>query len=59
MQNYFHVIKQFRRFAKQRMQPEEAIATARKLIKERVAARETSFLNLVKKAFLRIRAAPI
>ncbi len=58
MQNYFHVIKQFRRFAKQRMQPEEAIATARKLIKERVAARETSFLNLVKKGIFENSCSP-
>jgi hypothetical protein len=47
MRKYYRFVEGFRRFAKQRMTPDEAIALAKNSIRKRVAAREESFLNFV------------
>jgi hypothetical protein len=47
MRKYYRFVEGFRRFAKQRMTPDEAIALAKNSIRKRVASREESFLNFV------------
>ena len=50
MSRYNRFLEGFRRFAEQRMTPEEALAMANDAIRSRMAAREENFLCLVKKA---------
>jgi hypothetical protein len=58
MRKYIRFIDGIRKFAKAGMQPEEAIATARRLIKERMAARERNFLSLVEQGVFRYSRSP-
>lgn len=58
MRKYFRFIDGFRRFHKARLEPEEAVALARTFIKERVAAREDNFLNLVEKGVFQYSRSP-
>ena len=58
MRKYYRFVEGFRRFAKQRMAPDEAIALARNSIKKRVATREESFLNFVEKGVFCYSGSP-
>jgi hypothetical protein len=58
MLKYYRFIDGLRRFAKARMQPEEAVATARAFIRKRVAARESNFLNLVARGVFEYSRSP-
>jgi hypothetical protein len=58
MRKYYRFVEGFRRFAKERMTPDEAIALARTSIKKRVAAREESFLNFVEKGVFHYSRSP-
>lgn len=58
MRKYIRFIDGFRRFHKVRMQPQEAAALARTFIKNRVAAREGNFLNLVSKGIFNYPRSP-
>ena len=62
---YFAQIKKYSRFIaglhkfhEARLGPDEAIALARTFIKQRVAAREENFLNLVEKGIFQNPASP-
>lgn len=58
MGKYIRLIKGVRKFARGKMQPEEAAATARKLLKKRMEAREDNFLNLLEKGIFQHPASP-
>jgi len=58
MRKYYRFVEGFRRFAKQRMTPDEAIALAKNSIRKRVAAREESFLNFVEHGIFRYPRSP-
>ena len=58
MRKYLRFIDGFRRFHKIRMEPEEAIALARKSLKKRVAEREENFLNFVEKGIFQYSDSP-
>ncbi len=58
MQKYYRFINGFRKFAKGRLQPEEAVTAARTFIKKRMAAREDNFLNLVQKGVFEYSRSP-
>src|SRR5260370_6794496 len=58
MRKYYRFVEGFRRFAKQRMTPEEAIALAKSSIKKRVAARDENFLNFVEKGVFQYSSSP-
>jgi len=58
VRKYYRFISGFRKFAKMRMEPEEAIALARAFIKKRVIAREGNFLNLVEKGIFQSPKSP-
>src|SRR6266403_342657 len=49
MRKYDRFVEGFRRFAEQRMTPEEALAKANDSIRKRVLAREENFLSFVEK----------
>ena len=58
MRKYLRFIDGFRRFHKIRMEPDEAIALARKSLKKRVAEREENFLNFVEKGIFQYSGSP-
>jgi hypothetical protein len=58
MRKYYRFVEGFRRFAKQRMTPEEAITLAKSSIKKRVAARDENFLNFVEKGIFQYSSSP-
>jgi hypothetical protein len=58
MRKYYRFVEGFRRFAKQRMSPDEAIALAKSSIKKRVATREENFLNFVEKGVFEYSHSP-
>jgi hypothetical protein len=58
MRKYLRFIDGFRKFAKGRMQPEEAATTARTFIRKRMAAREGNFLNLMQKGVFGYAPSP-
>src|SRR6266404_4370076 len=58
MRKYYRFVEGFRRFAKQRMTPEEAITLAKSSIKKRVAARDENFLNFVEKGVFQYSSSP-
>lgn len=58
MRKYIRFVEGFRRFAKQRMSPDEAIALAKSSIKKRVATREENFLNFVEKGVFEYSRSP-
>lgn len=58
MRKYYRFINGLRKFAKARIQPEEAIALARSLLKERIAAREDNFLVLAQRGIFGYPRSP-
>ena len=58
MRKYYRFVEGFRRFAKQRMSPDEAIELAKSNIKRRVATREENFLNFVEKGVFQYSRSP-
>jgi hypothetical protein len=58
MGKYIRFINGIRKFARGKMQPEEAVTAARKLLKKRMEARENNFLNLVEKGIFQQSASP-
>ena len=58
MRKYYRFIDGLRKFAKARMEPEEAIAIARTLLAKRIAAREDNFLTLAKKSIFEYSPSP-
>jgi hypothetical protein len=58
MLKYYRFIDGYRRFAKKRLKPDEAIVLARAFIKKRMAAREDNFLNLVEKGVFQYARSP-
>ena len=58
MRKYYRFVEGFRRFAKERMTPDEAIVLAKGSIQRRVAQREESFLNFVEKGIFRYSRSP-
>jgi len=58
MRKYYRFISGLRKFNKMRFAPEEAINLARTFIKQRVAAREDNFLNLVEKGIFQNAKSP-
>jgi hypothetical protein len=58
MGKYYRFFNGLRKFNQGRMQPEEAVATARTLIQKRVASREENFLKLIEKGVFGYRRSP-
>ncbi len=58
MRKYYRFIDGLRKFAKSRMTSDDAIATARSVLKKRIAAREDNFLNLAKKSIFEYSPSP-
>jgi len=58
MRKYYRFLDGLRKFAKARMEPEEAIALARTLLAKRIAAREDNFLTLAKKSIFEYSPSP-
>lgn len=58
MQKYIRFVNGLRSFIKSRMEPEEAIESARRLLRKRMAAREDNFLNLVDKSIFGYPRSP-
>lgn len=58
LRKYYRFIDGLRRFARTRMQPEEAIELARTVLRERMAAREENFLRLADKGIFRYARSP-
>jgi hypothetical protein len=58
MKKYYRFVEGFRRFAKQRMTPDEAIALAKSSIKKRVVSRDENFLNFVEKGVFQYDRSP-
>ena len=58
MRKYFRFIDGLRRFAKSRMEPEEAIAAARCLLQKRIADREENFLRLAERSIFDYSRSP-
>lgn len=58
MQKYIRFVNGLRGFIKSRMEPEEALESARTLLKKRMAAREDNFLNLVEKSIFHYSRSP-
>jgi hypothetical protein len=58
MRKYYRFVEGFRRFAKQKMTPDEAIELAKSSIKKRVATREDNFLNFVEKGVFEYSRSP-
>lgn len=58
MRKYYRFVEGFRRFAKERMTPEEAITLAKNSIKKRVATREDNFLNFMEKGVFEYTRSP-
>ncbi len=58
MQKYLRFLFGLRKFLKDRIVPEEAIALAEKTLQDRVARREINFLNLVEKGIYQYSKSP-
>jgi hypothetical protein len=58
VQKYIRFVGGLRNFIKSRMEPEEAIESARTLLKKRIAAREDNFLSLVDKGIFHYLRSP-
>jgi hypothetical protein len=58
MRKYYRFVSGFRKFNNVRLTPEEAITLARSFIRQRVAAREDNFLNLVEKGIFQNAKSP-
>ena len=58
MQKYFRFVRGLSDFIKSRMEPEEALASARMLLRQRMAAREENFLNLAEKSIFNYSRSP-
>jgi hypothetical protein len=58
MRKYDRFVEGFRRFAEQRMTPEEALAKANDSIRKRVLAREENFLSFVEKGIFQYASSP-
>jgi len=58
MRKYDRFVEGFRRFAEQRMTPEEALAKANDSIRKRVLAREENFLSFVEKGIFQYACSP-
>ena len=58
MSKYDRFVEGFRRFAEQRMTPEEALAKANDSIRKRVLAREENFLSFVEKGIFQYAGSP-
>lgn len=58
MRKYIRFIDGYRKFHKIRMEPGEALALAKRSLKERVEAREEHFLNFVQKGIFQYPASP-
>ncbi len=58
MRKYDRFVEGFRRFAEQRMTPEEALAKANDSIRKRVMAREENFLSFVEKGIFQYACSP-
>jgi hypothetical protein len=58
MKKYYRFVEGFRKFAKQRMSPDEAIALAKSSIRKRVASRDENFLNFVEKGVFQYDRSP-
>jgi len=58
MMKYFRFIDGLRKFSKERMEPEQAIALAHTFIRKRVQARDENFLNLIEKGIFQYSKSP-
>ena len=58
MRKYLRFIDGLRKFAKSRMEPEQAIGLARSLLKKRIAEREDNFLRLAKRSIFQYSRSP-
>ena len=58
MRKYYRFIDGLRKFAKSRMEPEEAIALAKSLLQKRIAAREENFLRLAERSIFNYSRSP-
>ena len=58
MRKYFRFIDGLRKFAKARIEPDEAIAFARKLLRTRIVEREENFLRLAERGIFNHPASP-
>jgi hypothetical protein len=58
MRKYDRLVEGFRKFAEQRMTPEEALAKAMDAIRQRVAAREQNLVSFAKKAIFEYPRSP-
>jgi hypothetical protein len=58
MRKYDRFVEGFRRFAEQRMTPDEALAKAKEAIRARVAAREEDFLSFAEKGIFHYPRSP-
>lgn len=58
MRKYYRFIDGLRKFARSRMEPEEAIGLARSLLRKRIAEREDNFLRLVERSIFQYSRSP-
>jgi hypothetical protein len=58
LRKYFRFIDGLRKFAKARIEPDEAIALARKLLRTRIVEREENFLRLAERGIFNHPASP-
>ena len=58
MRKYFRFIDGLRKFAKSRMEPEEAISLARSLLRKRIVEREDNFLCLAERGIFQHSRSP-
>ncbi len=58
MQKYVRFVNGLRKFIKSRMRPEESIALAKTLLKQRIDSREENFLNLIEKGVFQNARSP-
>ena len=58
MRKYYRFIDGLRKFAKARIEPEEAIELARRLLKKRIAEREENFLRLAERGIFDYAQSP-
>jgi len=58
LRKYYRFIDGLRKFAKSRMEPEQAIALARSLLQKRIAEREDNFLRLAERSIFQYSRSP-
>ncbi len=58
MQKYFRFITGLRKYLKERIEPGEALETAKKLLSDRIRNREKNFLNIVEKGIFNYSKSP-